>query len=59
VIDAARFLADLEELGRIGGTDSGGVTRVAFSEPDRAGREWVAGRLRELGLHVATDAAGN
>ena len=59
MIDAARFLADLEELGRIGATESGGVTRVAYSEADRAGREWVGGRLRELGLSVRTDAAGN
>ena len=59
MIDAARLLADLEELGRIGATESGGVTRVAYSETDRAGRDWVAARLRELGLEVRTDPAGN
>ena len=59
MIDPARLLADLDELARIGATESGGVTRVAYSEADRAGREWVAAKLREVGLEVSADPAGN
>jgi N-carbamoyl-L-amino-acid hydrolase len=59
VIDGARLLADLEELGRIGATESGGVTRIAYSDADQAGRAWVADRLKQSGLQVQTDAAGN
>ncbi|HET8628974.1 MAG TPA: Zn-dependent hydrolase [Thermomicrobiales bacterium] len=59
VLDGARLLADLAALGEIGATPRGGVDRVAFSPADRAGRAWVAERLREAGLAVTTDAAGN
>jgi allantoate deiminase len=50
--------ATLEELGRIGG-DGGGVTRLAWSPELFGAYDWVGGRMRELGLDVETDAAGN
>jgi beta-ureidopropionase / N-carbamoyl-L-amino-acid hydrolase len=59
-IDADAFFADLDELNRLG-TVAGrpGVNRIAFSPADLAGRAFLEGRLRELGLVVGRDPAGN
>jgi allantoate deiminase len=51
--------ASLDELAGIGGGPDGAVTRVAWSPELFAAYGWVGDRLRELGLEVATDAAGN
>ena len=58
-IDSDRLLADLEDLGRIGATAEGGVTRRAFSEADVAGRKWFEGRVKAAGLELREDGAGN
>lgn len=58
-IDGDRLLADLEDLGRIGATAQGGVTRRAFSETDLKGRRWFRERIREAGLEARQDGAGN
>src|SRR5689334_12651574 len=62
-IDAARLRADLEGLsvhGRpAGGTFADGVSRVAYSDADVAGRAYVMGLLREAGGVPRIDAAGN
>ena len=58
-VDAGRLLRRLDELAAVGATASGGVTRLAYSREDVAGRELVAGWLREAGLDVTVDAAGN
>ena len=51
--------ASLDELGRIGGRPDGGVTRVAWSPELFEAYAWIGDRLRELGLDVEIDAAGN
>lgn len=51
--------ASLDELGRIGGTVNGGVTRVAWSAELFDAYAWVGDRMRQLGLEVEIDAAGN
>lgn len=43
----------------VGGTFADGVTRVGFSDADVQGREWLKARMKEAGLAVRTDAAGN
>lgn len=58
-INGSRLLQNLEALGRIGGLPGGGVTRLAFSAEDRAGRDFVAERIRALGLTPRVDAIGN
>ena len=58
-INAGRLWADLMSLGEIGFTPGRGVTRIALSEADLAGREWLTGKFREVGLEVRTDAAHN
>jgi allantoate deiminase len=49
----------LEELARIGGGPGGGVTRVSWSPELFAAYAWVGDRMRELGLEVEVDQAGN
>jgi allantoate deiminase len=49
----------LEALGRIGAGADGGVTRAAWSPELFEAYAWVGDRLRELGLEVEIDAAGN
>ena len=50
--------ADLEAAARFGVRD-GGVTRFAWSPEIAAVNEWLGGRMREIGLEVEVDAAGN
>ena len=56
---AQRLEQRLQALGRFGANPAGGVSRVAFSEPDLAGRDYVMSLMREAGLEVRIDAAGN
>lgn len=51
----------IEELGQIGrsGRPGGGISRLAFSPDDLAGRHWLMNEMRELGMTVVRDAAGN
>src|SRR5258706_10105177 len=58
-IQRDRLRATLEELARFGRNPEGGVSRIAFSEPDRASRDYVTRLMREAGLTVRIDAAGN
>jgi N-carbamoyl-L-amino-acid hydrolase len=58
-IDGARLNAHLEALAQIGKTPEGGTHRVAYSDADRQGREYVMARMREAKLDVHVDAAGN
>jgi len=58
-IDAKRFLADLEELGKIGYHEGQGVTRLALDDADMRAREWLLDKMEEAGLKTRVDAAGN
>ena len=58
-LDGELLLADLETLGQIGRVPAGGLLRIAFGAADWEGRRWVAQQMRELGLAVESDAAGN
>jgi len=57
--DPLRMEARIRALGEFGANPEGGVSRVAFSAADIAGREYIAGLMREAGLAVRVDAAGN
>jgi N-carbamoyl-L-amino-acid hydrolase len=52
------MLATLEHLRTIGGVGTG-VSRPAFSDADIVARRWLAERMREGGLEVQIDPAGN
>lgn len=63
LIDAARLRRSLEDLSAFGrpagGTFADGVSRVAYSDADVAGRAYVARLMQAAGLSPVTDAAGN
>jgi N-carbamoyl-L-amino-acid hydrolase len=56
---APRLEQRIQALGRFGANPAGGVSRVAFSDADIAGREYVMSLMRDAGLQVRTDTAGN
>ena len=58
-IDAPRLLRRLDDLAAIGALPEGGVQRLAFSDEDLAGRNWVQYHLEALGLQVRIDEVGN
>jgi len=58
-VDSRRLQSTLEKLSEFGRNPEGGVTRVGFSEADMAAREYVIGLMKEAGLDVRVDPAGN
>ncbi len=58
-VDAARLGGWLTALGAFGRNPQGGVTRTAYSDADRDGRQYVRGLMTAAGLDVRVDAAGN
>ena len=57
--NAGRMQARIEALSNHGMNEHGGSDRVAFSEHDVEAREFFAGLMREAGLAVRADTAGN
>lgn len=58
-INGARLNQHLQALSKFGANPQGGVSRTAFSDADRAGREYVMGLMRAAGLDPRVDFAGN
>ncbi len=58
-IDRKRLEQSIEGLGRIGETPRGGLTRLALSDEDKRGRDWMVARMGEAGLRVTIDQMGN
>jgi N-carbamoyl-L-amino-acid hydrolase len=58
-IDGQRLRRDLEELGRIGRDERGGVSRPSFSPADFEARAWLQRKIEEAGLCYRQDGAGN
>ena len=58
-VQQERLWDTLQKLGEFGKNPEGGVSRVGFTEADLAGRGYVMGLMREAGLEVRVDAAGN
>lgn len=54
-----RLWTDLEELSRLREPDAPGWSRRVFSEPYAGSRGWVQSRMRDAGLEVFLDPAGN
>ena len=57
--DSGRVQQRLAELARFGANPDGGVSRVAFSDADVAGRAYVKRLMEAAGLQVRIDSAGN
>ncbi|HEX5701700.1 MAG TPA: M20 family metallo-hydrolase [Pyrinomonadaceae bacterium] len=58
-VNGTRLNANLQALAEFGKNPQGGVSRLAYSEADRQGREYVMGLMRAAKLDVSIDAAGN
>ncbi len=58
-VNGERVNRDLAELSRFGRNPQGGVSRVAFSDADIAGRQYAIGLMRGAGLDVRIDPVGN
>lgn len=58
-INGARLNAHLKALSEFGANPQGGVSRVAYSDADRAARAYVMQLMRDAGLDVSVDFAGN
>jgi N-carbamoyl-L-amino-acid hydrolase len=58
-IDFARLKRDLEDLGAIGRTAEGGVSRPSWSDADMQARRWLMDRIRAAGMDARVDPAGN
>jgi beta-ureidopropionase / N-carbamoyl-L-amino-acid hydrolase len=58
-VNGDRIQQHITALSKYGANPEGGVSRVAFSDADIAGRKYVNGLMLEAGLNIRTDAAGN
>ena len=58
-VDFPRLRRDLEELGRIGRDERGGVSRPSYSPADFEARAWLKTKIEEAGLCYRQDGAGN
>src|SRR3977135_2871166 len=58
-IDSDRLWSSLIELAEIGGTEKGGVCRIALTDLDRQGRDLVARWAKESGCSIKVDQLGN
>jgi N-carbamoyl-L-amino-acid hydrolase len=58
-VQGARIHQHLQALSEFGKNPQGGVSRVAYSEADLQGRQYTMRLMREAGLEVTVDIAGN
>ena len=58
-INGGRLIGQIEKLSEFGRNPQGGIERVAFSEADISAREYMMTMIRNLGLKVHIDEAGN
>jgi N-carbamoyl-L-amino-acid hydrolase len=58
-INGKRLEQRIIELAQFGKNDQGGVSRVAFSDADIQGRDYLLSLLKEAGLKIRKDEAGN
>jgi beta-ureidopropionase / N-carbamoyl-L-amino-acid hydrolase len=58
-VNGTRIVEHLNALAEFGKNPQGGVSRLAYSEADRRGREYVMGLMQQAKLETTIDAAGN
>ena len=54
-----RIKQDLEAMGKITATPGAGMTRFTYTEEHRLTRDYISNRMKEAGLSVIQDEAGN
>jgi beta-ureidopropionase / N-carbamoyl-L-amino-acid hydrolase len=58
-VNGQRIMEHIKGLAEFGANPQGGVSRVAYSDADKQGREYVMGLMKDAQLDVTIDAAGN
>ena len=58
-VNGARVNQHLADLSKFGANPQGGVSRVAFTDADVAGRRFMMDLMKQAGLTVSIDPAGN
>ncbi len=58
-VNGERIMNHINALAEFGKNPQGGASRVAYSDADKQGREYVLGLMRDAKLDVSIDAAGN
>jgi N-carbamoyl-L-amino-acid hydrolase len=58
-VDRERLVETMRSQAEIGGTDDGGLDRVALTPADGEVRDWFCGAMRDAGLSVRVDEVGN
>ncbi len=58
-LDRQRFVETMQTQAEIGGTDAGGLHRLALSDEDKRVRDWFYEQLEAAGLSVRVDGFGN
>ena len=58
-VNGERIMKHINGLAEFGKNPQGGASRVAYSDADKQGREYVLGLMRDAKLDVSIDAAGN
>jgi N-carbamoyl-L-amino-acid hydrolase len=58
-VNGRRIMDHIFALAEFGKNPQGGASRVAYSDADKQGREYVLGLMRAAKLDVSIDAAGN
>jgi len=58
-VNAERLRADIDDLAQIGRQENHGIYRMAFSDGDMAGRDWLRRRIEGSGLAFFQDGAAN
>lgn len=59
IINKERIWLRLHELSQYGKSENGGVTRFSFTEEERKAKDLVASYMKEAGMMITEDAAGN
>lgn len=59
LVNRDRLMKSIADIARIGKLSSGGVQRIAFSEDDCRARDVVERWMRQVGMQVRIDSAGN
>lgn len=59
VVNGTRLITNLQTLAQFGRTESGGLSRLAYSDPDLEARDYVTTLMRAAGLEPAVDLVGN
>ena len=58
-LDKDRLVAAMERQAEFGGTDGGGLYRLALSDEDKEVRDWLTEQMEVAGLDVRVDEFGN